>query len=71
MLGSGHGPKDIVSSMSKNWVINVMTASFSQQRFVEALNKGWVTLENIVLLTDIFVLIAVQNLFQLALELQT
>ena len=40
MLGSGHGPKDIVSSMSKNWVMaNVMTASFSQQRFVEALNK--------------------------------
>ena len=29
MLGSGHGPKDIVSSMSKNWVMaNVMTASF-------------------------------------------
>ena len=40
MLGSGHGPEDIVSSMSKNWVMaNVMTASFSQQRFVEALNK--------------------------------
>ena len=30
MLGSGHGPKNIVSSMSKNWVMaNVMTASFS------------------------------------------
>ena len=29
MLGSGHGPKNIVSSMSKNWVMaNVMTASF-------------------------------------------
>ena len=40
MLGSGHGPKKIVSSMSKNWVMaNVMTASFSQQRFVKALNK--------------------------------
>ncbi|MEC7416338.1 MAG: aminotransferase class III-fold pyridoxal phosphate-dependent enzyme, partial [Candidatus Thermoplasmatota archaeon] len=40
MLGSGHGPKDIVCSMSKNWVMaNVMTASFSQQRFVKALNK--------------------------------
>ena len=40
MLGSGHGPEEIVSSMSKNWVMaNVMTASFSQQRFVEALNK--------------------------------
>jgi len=40
MLGSGHGPKNVVSSMSKNWVMaNVMTASFSQQRFVEALNK--------------------------------
>ena len=40
MLGSGHGPENILSSMSKNWVMaNVMTASFSQQRFVEALNK--------------------------------
>ncbi|MFL2940562.1 MAG: hypothetical protein BEU01_01605 [Marine Group III euryarchaeote CG-Epi4] len=40
MLGSGHGPKSIVSSMSRNWVMaNVMTASFSQQRFVDALNK--------------------------------
>ena len=40
MLGSGHGPGKIISSMSKNWVMaNVMTPSFSQQRFVEALNK--------------------------------
>jgi len=40
MLGSGHGPGEIISSMSKNWVMaNVMTPSFSQQRFVEALNK--------------------------------
>ena len=40
MLGSGHGPEKIISSMSKNWVMaNVMTPSFSQQRFVEALNK--------------------------------
>ena len=40
MLGSGHGPESILSSMSKNWVMaNVMTASFSQQRFVKALNK--------------------------------
>mgnify|MGYP000446930208 CR=1 FL=1 len=40
MLGSGHGPENILLSMSQNWVMaNVMTASFSQQRFVEALNN--------------------------------
>ena len=40
MLGSGHGPENVISSMSKNWVMaNVMTPSFSQQRFVDALNK--------------------------------
>ena len=40
MLGSGHSPENVISSMSKNWVMaNVMTPSFSQQRFVDALNK--------------------------------
>ena len=40
MLGSGHSPENVISSMSKNWVMaNVMTPSFSQQRFVDALNN--------------------------------
>ena len=33
MLGGGHGPQDVIDSMSKNWVMaNVMTPSFSQLR---------------------------------------
>ena len=33
MLGSGHGPEAVITSMSKNWVMaNVMTPSFSQKR---------------------------------------
>ena len=33
MLGFGHGPQDVIDSMSKNWVMaNVMTPSFSQLR---------------------------------------
>ena len=33
MLGFGHGPQDVIGSMSKNWVMaNVMTPSFSQLR---------------------------------------
>ena len=40
MLGGGHGPDDVMNAMSKNWVMaNVMTASFSQKRFAEALRK--------------------------------
>ena len=40
MLGGGHGPDDVIGAMSKNWVMaNVMTASFSQKRFAEALRK--------------------------------
>ena len=33
MLGFGHGPQEVIDSMSKNWVMaNVMTPSFSQLR---------------------------------------
>ena len=33
MLGGGHGPQEVIDSMSKNWVMaNVMTPSFSQLR---------------------------------------
>ena len=40
MLGTGHGPKTVIDAMSENWVMaNVMTPSFSQQRFVERLRK--------------------------------
>ena len=40
MLGVGHGPDDVISAMSKNWVMaNVMTASFSQKRLADALRK--------------------------------
>jgi acetylornithine/succinyldiaminopimelate/putrescine aminotransferase len=40
MLGVGHGPDDVICAMSKNWVMaNVMTASFSQKRFADALRK--------------------------------
>ncbi|MBJ03097.1 MAG: lysine 6-aminotransferase [Euryarchaeota archaeon] len=38
MLGSGHGPVEVIESMSKNWVMaNVMTPSFSQLRLAERL----------------------------------
>ena len=38
MLGAGHGPADVIQSMSSNWVMaNVMTASFSQKRLEERL----------------------------------
>ena len=38
MLGAGHGPDDVIQSMSGNWVMaNVMTASFSQKRLEERL----------------------------------
>tara|TARA_B100000029_G_scaffold224084_1_gene222002 strand:+ start:2864 stop:4384 length:1521 start_codon:yes stop_codon:yes gene_type:complete len=40
MLGSGHGPDSIISTMSKNWVMaNVMTPSFSQKRLDDNLRK--------------------------------
>ena len=40
MLGSGHGPVEIVDAMSENWVMaNVMTPSFSQHRLTERLRK--------------------------------
>tara|TARA_A200000159_G_scaffold34823_1_gene31314 strand:+ start:293 stop:1726 length:1434 start_codon:yes stop_codon:yes gene_type:complete len=40
MLGMGHGPDDVISSMQKNWVMaNVMTASFSQKRLADRLRK--------------------------------
>ena len=48
MLGAGHGPSDVIRSMSDNWVMaNVMTASFSQKRLEERLRaelghtRGW------------------------------
>ena len=38
MLGGGHGPDQVIRSMSDNWVMaNVMTASFSQMRLDERL----------------------------------
>ncbi len=38
MLGGGHGPQEVIDSMSKNWVMaNVMTASFSQTRLATRL----------------------------------
>ncbi|MEE2758822.1 MAG: aminotransferase class III-fold pyridoxal phosphate-dependent enzyme [Candidatus Thermoplasmatota archaeon] len=38
MLGGGHGPAEVISSMSKNWVMaNVMTPSFSQKRLADRL----------------------------------
>ncbi len=38
MLGSGHGPNEIINSMSSNWVMaNVMTPSFSQKRLTDRL----------------------------------
>ena len=40
MLGMGHGPDDVISSMQKNWVMaNVKTASFSQKRLADRLKK--------------------------------
>lgn len=40
MLGSGHGPTEIISAMSENHVMaNVMTPSFSQARLSAALKK--------------------------------
>lgn len=40
MLGAGHGPQEIIDSMSDNWVMaNVMTASFSQKRLEERLRR--------------------------------
>ena len=38
MLGSGHGPTEIIDAMSDNWVMaNVMTPSFSQKRLEQRL----------------------------------
>ena len=38
MLGMGHGPDDVISSMQRNWVMaNVMTPSFSQKRLSDRL----------------------------------
>ena len=40
MLGAGHGPAAVISSMADNWVMaNVMTASFSQKRLEQRLRK--------------------------------
>ncbi|MBT60658.1 MAG: lysine 6-aminotransferase [Euryarchaeota archaeon] len=40
MLGSGHGPSDVIGSMSKNVVMaNIMTPSFSQKRLAKRLQK--------------------------------
>jgi len=38
MLGFGHGPDEVIDAMRKPWVIaNIMTPSFSQKRFQDAL----------------------------------
>ena len=40
MLGGGHGPREVIDSMTKNWVMaNVMTPSFSQSRLADRLKK--------------------------------
>ena len=40
MLGSGHGPSKVISSMSENWVMaNVMTPSYSHKRLASRLQK--------------------------------
>ena len=40
MLGSGHGPSEVISSMSENWVMaNVMTPSYSHKRLANRLQK--------------------------------
>ena len=44
MLGAGHGPDAVISSMADNWVMaNVMTASFSQKGLRSAYARSWVT----------------------------
>ena len=55
MLGAGHGPEQVIESMSGNWVMaNVMTASFSQKRLDERLRKelgharGWCPFEKFI-----------------------
>jgi acetylornithine/succinyldiaminopimelate/putrescine aminotransferase len=55
MLGAGHGPDQVIKSMSDNWVMaNVMTASFSQKRLDERLRKelghtrGWCPFEKFI-----------------------
>ncbi|MEM6673514.1 MAG: aminotransferase class III-fold pyridoxal phosphate-dependent enzyme [Planctomycetota bacterium] len=41
MLGLGHAPQKVVDAMSRPWVMaNIMTPSFSQARFVEALRDS-------------------------------
>lgn len=40
MLGAGHGPEAVIDTMSQNWVMaNIMTASFSQKRFLGLLKQ--------------------------------
>ena len=40
MLGSGHGPSDVISAMSGNWVMaNVMTPSYSHKRLANRLQS--------------------------------
>ena len=40
MLGSGHGPTDVISAMSGNWVMaNVMTPSYSHKRLANRLQR--------------------------------
>jgi acetylornithine/succinyldiaminopimelate/putrescine aminotransferase len=40
MLGLGHGPEAILPALSQPWVIaNIMTPSFSQRRFIDALRN--------------------------------
>ncbi len=40
MLGHGHGPVEVMETMSQNWVMaNVMTPSFSQARLSQRLRK--------------------------------
>ena len=55
MLGAGHGPENVIQSMSDNWVMaNVMTASFSQKRLDERLRRelghtrGWCPFEKFI-----------------------
>jgi acetylornithine/succinyldiaminopimelate/putrescine aminotransferase len=40
MLGAGHGPANVISTMAENWVMaNVMTPSFSQKRLEQRLRQ--------------------------------
>jgi acetylornithine/succinyldiaminopimelate/putrescine aminotransferase len=40
MLGSGHGPSDVITAMSQNWVMaNVMTPSYSHKRLAKRLQS--------------------------------